>query len=444
MRPPTTGNFINISSLTMYINSWTILARVVQKSQKKNWTNNRGSGSLFSVTLKDKAGDEIRGTFFNEEAEKFYEEIEINHIYEITGGRIKAANTKFNNVNNMYEISFDKTTTFKEAAEDDSIGELTYDYVKLKDIADLEVNKIVDIIAICSQVDDCTQIHSNKTGKDLTKRTIYLVDDTNIKIECTLWNDEAINIPSTILNQVISIKEAKIGEFHGKNLGTTSSSILTIDPQVPEAQKLLSWWDSNKDNLGNFSSLSGEGGEYSGSTRMIYLEQINNGMGTGQKPDYFQCYASLQEIVTSRKLYYLACPNPSCKNKGVKSSDGSTYFCESCKQTIENPIPRYACTAKFNDFSGSSYFSLLGEDVGQAIIGMTAPEWRDLTDNVDEKEVRSIVQKNFFNFFKLKARAKEEYYNDESRVKLTVVSASKIDFGDAALFFAKEIQKFSQ
>lgn len=35
------------------VNRWTIKARVTQKSDIKHWSNQRGEGKLFSVTLMD-------------------------------------------------------------------------------------------------------------------------------------------------------------------------------------------------------------------------------------------------------------------------------------------------------------------------------------------------------------------------------------------------------
>ena len=61
-----------INSLNPYSsNKWTIKARVTSKGEVRNWTNARGAGKLFSVDLLDELGGEIRGTFFNQQVDKF-------------------------------------------------------------------------------------------------------------------------------------------------------------------------------------------------------------------------------------------------------------------------------------------------------------------------------------------------------------------------------------
>ena len=443
-RPPASGNFISISSLTAYITSWSILAKVVQKTNKRNWANNKSSGVLFSVTLKDKSGDEIRGTFFNEEAEKFFPEIQVEHVYEITGGRIKMANTKFSPTNNMYEISFDKTTTFKEVESDQSIGELTYSFKQIKEIENIPVNKFVDILAICTKVDDITTTHSKKTNQDLTKRVIQLADDSNYIIECTLWNEEALNFPSDAQDSVITIKDARVGEFHGKQLSTSQDSILKVNPKIPEADGLLAWWSSNRDNISSFTHLSGTGGgDFSSRTRTIFLQQINNGeIGSSHDTyDYFQVYATLHDILLSRNLYYLSCPNPDCK-KAVQSIDDSTYDCPNCKQQTHSPVPRYAFTATFGDFSGTGFFSVLGDEIGTTLIGVKPEQWKEETEGIDDKEKRQKIVPKLFTQYKIRCRARTESYNNEDRVKLSILGIQNIDYAQAALFFAKEIEKF--
>ena len=50
---------------------------------------------MFSIELVDEGGGEIRGTFFNEECEKWYPLMEEGIVYVFSGGRIKAADKKY-------------------------------------------------------------------------------------------------------------------------------------------------------------------------------------------------------------------------------------------------------------------------------------------------------------------------------------------------------------
>lgn len=49
------------------------------KSGIRTWSNSRGEGKLFSLTLLDESG-EIRATAFKDEVDKFYDMIELNKV----------------------------------------------------------------------------------------------------------------------------------------------------------------------------------------------------------------------------------------------------------------------------------------------------------------------------------------------------------------------------
>ena len=179
MRPVNQGSFLTTSALTPYINSWVLKAKIVFKSPMKEYNTARGSGKLFSVTLKDHTG-EIRGTFFNDVAGNFYDQLEIEKTYIITGGRIKMANKTYSSINNDYEITFDNTTRFDLTEDDASIGGLTYNFVKLIDIETTK-NSSVDVAAIILSFDPVTDIQT-RNGSTV-KRKLIVVDESGIKID---------------------------------------------------------------------------------------------------------------------------------------------------------------------------------------------------------------------------------------------------------------------
>jgi replication factor A1 len=43
------------------------------------------------------------------------------------------------------------------------------------------------------------------------------------------------------MHPILALKNAKIGDFNGRTLSTTSATTLTIDPDVPEAGRLRHW-----------------------------------------------------------------------------------------------------------------------------------------------------------------------------------------------------------
>lgn len=104
-----------IEGLSPYQNNWTIKARVTQKSEMKTWSNPRGEGKLFSVTLMDDTG-EIKATAFNTVADELFSRLEEGKVYYLSKARVNFAKKKFSNLSNDYELSLDRNTQIEEVS----------------------------------------------------------------------------------------------------------------------------------------------------------------------------------------------------------------------------------------------------------------------------------------------------------------------------------------
>ena len=439
--PPTNTRYLPISSLNTYLTgSWTVRAKVVQKGQMKTWNNARGSGKLFSVVLKDIDGSEIRGTFFKADAENWYDKIEVDKVYSVTGGRIKMADQKFNNLKSEYEISFDGTTRFVELDEaDDRFGGLTYRFTSLDELDNLKDNSTIDLVAIVKTMEAAQEVATKKGS--MARRRVQIVDKSQKMVDLTLWGDDADKFPDSALDQVITVKDARVGEYQGKKqLSLTLASILKVSPKDPEAVALQEWYDDGGKAI-EFTSVHGGGGEYT--TRMLYLAGVEaNGLGQKtDKSDYFTFYGTVTNLRMERPVYYLACPNPECRGKKVDEHEGE-YICKHCQKQVTEPLYRYNFSVMCGDFSGKTFVSVLGDEVGKTIFGCSAAECAELTDGKSNEEKAKFVAERQFCDYKIRASVKLDTYRQPPRQKFMAQSVTPINYAEAAKFFEAEIEKY--
>jgi replication factor A1 len=104
-----------IEGLSPYQNKWTIKARVTQKSEVKEWSNSRGRGKLFNMTLMDETG-EIRATGFNKAVDELFDRVEEGKVYFVSRARVNVAKKKFSNLANEYEIMLDERSEIHEVS----------------------------------------------------------------------------------------------------------------------------------------------------------------------------------------------------------------------------------------------------------------------------------------------------------------------------------------
>lgn len=191
-----------INALNPYSNRWTIKARITSKSEMRRWSNARGEGTLFSIDLLDSAGGEIRATFFKEACDKWFPILEEQQVYTFSGGRLKVGDRKYSTIKNDYELTFDATSEIRPVANDSEIKSMSYNFVKIAEVANKDVNSIVDILAIVRSATDCSEVVSTKLGgKVLYKRDLVLYDDSGFDIRLTLWGEKA---QVTLLRNLLS------------------------------------------------------------------------------------------------------------------------------------------------------------------------------------------------------------------------------------------------
>ena len=91
---------------------------------------------------------------------------------------------------NDYELITGNDTKIKECLEYTQIPAIKYNFIPINDIEAMQAGTFVDIIAVVKSSGDLVNITS-KAGKELIKREVVLVDQSETAITLTLWGDDA-------------------------------------------------------------------------------------------------------------------------------------------------------------------------------------------------------------------------------------------------------------
>eukprot|EP00823_Brevimastigomonas_motovehiculus_P004843 TRINITY_DN330_c0_g1_i1.p1 TRINITY_DN330_c0_g1~~TRINITY_DN330_c0_g1_i1.p1 ORF type:complete len:682 (+),score=187.89 TRINITY_DN330_c0_g1_i1:87-2132(+) len=432
--------FQPIASLNPYVNRWAIKARVTNKSDMREWKNDKGSGNVFSVDLLDSEGGEIRCTMFKEVATKLYDVFQVGKVYEISRGHLKNANKKFTNIKNDFEIMLNPDSEVRCVGEDKQIQQDTFNFVRIADIAQLNPNDTIDVLGVVTNVAPISTIMTKK-NKELDKRVISIIDDSGTGIDLTLWGDSAKKYNETELknSDIVAVKAARINEFSGRSLSSGFGSRLHVNPDIKESYALKSWYDSQGHEM-KMESLSRKVSSMPTQRKLISAIKDER-MGFGPKPDYvaFRGMLTYTRRDWDKPPWYDACPK--C-NKKVTSSSGQGVYCDNCKQQYPKAVPRYILSFILCDSSGSEWFTAFSE-VAEQILKTSAAELQNAKETDNHEFFDAVFNNATCQMYSVKARCQAQNTNDETRVRCTAVTVTPVNLVDESQFMLEQIERMS-
>ncbi|CAG9831621.1 unnamed protein product [Diabrotica balteata] len=331
-------------------------------------------------------------------------------------------------------------TVIKECLDaDSSIPTVQYNFVPIDKIADKEVNSVVDVIGIAKSVSELQTFQARSTGRELKKKEVVLVDQSQTAITLTLWGQDAENFDGTN-NPVVVIKSAKIGEFGGgKNLSTLVSSTLKINPELKECYRIRGWYDSEGEHLDAKNISARIGSSNMSANWMTFKEVKDQKLGSSEKGDYYKAIATVL-LVKADNIVYRACPTAEC-NKKVVDMENSMYRCEKCNREFPNFKYRLLASMNVGDHTGNQWVSMFSSEA-EKILGMTAEEVGQTLEH-NKEEIANIVDRAHFKVFTLTCRAKIETYNDEARLKTVCIRVDPINYEEYSALLTEKIQQLT-
>ncbi|MEQ2286680.1 60S acidic ribosomal protein P1, partial [Ameca splendens] len=403
--PGGSSKVVPIASLNPYQSKWTIRARVTNKSSIRTWSNSRGEGKLFSMEIVDESG-EIRVTGFNQEVDKFFSLIEVGKVYYISKGSLKIANKQYTSVKNDYEMTLNGESTIIPCEDNCDVPMVQCDFVSIGDLENRDKDAIVDVIGVCKSVDEVTRL-TTKSNREVSKRTLSLMDMSGKLVTVTLWGEEAEKFEGSG-QPIVAIKGAKLSDFGGRSLSASFSSTMMINPDIPEAYKLRGWFDKEGHAMEGQSLTEVRGGSGRLMENWKTLADVKSEhLGHGDKADYYSCIATIV-FLRKENCLYQACPSQDCNKKVVDQQNGM-FRCEKCDKEFPNFKYRLILSANIADYADNQWVTCFQESA-EAILGQNAAYLGQLKDS-NESAFDEIFQQANFNTFIFRNRVKLETYN---------------------------------
>ena len=443
-------NLMPIDALNSYQNRWTVKARVTAKTPIKRYSNARGEGKFFSFDLLDEHDGEIRVVGWNEQCDRFFDQVEQGKVYYISKASLRNKRGNYNQTRHQFEIHLESGTQLELAPDTPSqttgrrIKTVSFNFQPISSLEDAPPNTTVDIIGIADTAADITTI-TRRDGGEVVKRSISLRDPSGSSIEVTLWGDFASAPGDKIAAEiaasrhpVVAIKGGRVGEFNGKNISTMASSQVLLNPDdAPETVQIQQWYQ-REGATSDAKHLSRSNDGTRKADRRICMSQIRGeGLGLGNETAWVQavCY-----IVYARNenFSYPACTleynGKQCNKKlsnatgDVNNPDPNGWFCDRCNAKPMEPEHRYVLSCQLGDYTDATWVtafnetgpSLLGVDAGQLVAWSRTQE--------DSPKFTGVFRDAQFKQFVVKLRLSEDKYQEESRLRVNVVRVDPISY----------------
>lgn len=413
-----------IEGLSPYQNKWTIRARVTVKSDVRHYSTPKGEGKIFTVTLMDDSG-EIRATGFNHQVDQFYDKLEEGKVYYVSKARVNLAKKKFSNVQNEYELMLGTETEISECADQAAAPQITYHFVKLSELGNQEKDTTCDVIGIVKDVSDVTEIVAKATGRTIKKRELTLIDLSEFAVRMTLWGKQAESYTAEE-HAVLAFKGARVGDFGGRSLSMSNATHMSVNPDINEAHVLRGWFDSLnsppafKSHSGGSSSAGGFGDiRREAMKTLLEVRALQENVPDGG--ENFSCRGTILHIKADN-LFYPACPT--CNKKVIEGSEG--WRCEKCDRAYTEPEYRFMMSMSVADHTGQVWLNGFN-DVGLVVFGKTASELHELKER-DESAYTAAIARATCNTYNFNCRAKQDTYNEQSRVRFGIQKIMPLDY----------------
>lgn len=166
----------------------------------------------------------------------------------------------------------------------------------------------------------------------------------------------------------------------------------------------------------------------------VIKDQMNS---MAEKPEFFRSRCVITFIKHDERFSYPACPGKEHSTKVTVQTSGS-WFCEKCNKSYDKPEHRYIMSVTAADQTASQWLNFFNEPAQQLL--KTSADNIMALKAVDQKAGEEYFQNALFTTHVMKIRGKMETYQEEARLRLTVLDIEPIKWAKEAQVLLSEIR----
>lgn len=467
-------NFYQIAELNPYHKGWTIKARVTSRSETRTFTNTRssmggkggGGGKVFSIDIVDKDNCEIRGTFYNQEVDKYDKIIEVGKVYTFSKGDVKVSNKQYSQVNHEYEITFRSDSKIVELNDDDEISKNTiYSFIDMNTAKNKSLPYNADFIGVIYDDSGAQPVRQwSKDGISYSKYVFNFADETGNAMQISIFGDAMIKkYPQKMIQKgaVVAMKGVTVKEFAGRSGILQTTGILEMNPlnghdlTKQRTEELQSWWSKTgsipgKMNFINMTDQSLLGSVGMNKTVPITLETLRSDveMIDHEKPVYNDVYCYFAKCLTMSRdrgelpVYYEACTEKIVRDERETQCNKKCEGGHCPEHGMVKTQKRWMARTIWEDHSDSHLIQSFDSDF-QALCGHTAEEQAtqtpegipsntipgaNISGGSETPLTRWIDTFAHSDLYKMRIRTNVNEYQGERRGQTRIVDLKKVDY----------------
>jgi len=423
------NSYVAISNLNPYNHSWKIKAMVVYVGEPREWTNQRGSGKVWSFRIADDQGTEIEVTAFGDEITKLQPIVQKGKIYAISKGKVGVSKYK-KNCNHEYSITVQRQTTMVPL-EGEVFESKAKDYVEIKNLAQCQLETLVNVVGVVTAVGDL-EVFTSKKGNECRKRAVTLVDSSMSSVTVALWFQNAdVWTPEKFGEFLVAaFWKVQVTEYNGISLSSNAGpEIDLVNPEV--RQRVQTWWDNTGRSQSSFNPLSTEGRS---SAKLYSWETAEQQRLGAEGPEFFMMTGTVTQITydAERPPWYKAEPGKENGATKVVATDDGKWYSEKNNITYDTYEPRYYLRVVISDPGTKGKTVTMFNNTAEKLLGISAIDAEKILNSHleggDDSEWEAIFSRHLWEEKLFKIKAKMDEYNGETQIKYQCDAILDLDY----------------